>query len=48
MGSKADWVIDGKWAANLPSPLFNYPKFFEKDKEISKGKLKPVVSFVKA
>jgi hypothetical protein len=27
---------------------FNYPKFFEKDKEISKGKLKPVVSFVKA
>lgn len=48
MGSKAEWPLDGKWAANLPSPLFNYPDFFEKEKEIRKGKLKPVVSLAKA
>lgn len=48
MGSKADWVLDGMRTANLPSPLFNYPEFFEKEKEIRKGKLKPVVSLAKA
>lgn len=48
MGSKANWVLDGMGASNLPSPLFNYPAFFEKEKEIRKGKLKPVVSLAKA
>lgn len=48
MGSKANWVLDGMGAANLPSPLFSYPAFFEKEKEIRKGKLKPVVSLAKA
>ncbi len=48
MGSKAEWPIDGMGAANLPSPLFNYPEFFAREKEIRKGKLKPVVSLSKA
>jgi len=33
--------------ANLPNPLFDYPEFFQKEKEIRKGKLKPVVSLAK-
>lgn len=48
MGSKAEWPLDGMKLANLPSPLFNYPEFYEKEKEIRKGKLKPAVSLAKA
>ena len=48
MGAKAEWPLDGMGAANLPSPLFNYPEFFEREKEIRKGKLKAVVSLSKA
>lgn len=49
MGSKAEWTLDGMGAAaKFPSPLFNYPDFFVKEKEIRKTKLKPVVSLAKA
>ena len=48
MGSKAEWTLEGMGTTNLPSPLFNYPDFFVKEKEIRKGKLKPVVSLAKA
>lgn len=47
MGPKAEWRVERMGAANLPDPLFNYPAFFEKEKEIRGDKLKPVSSLAK-
>jgi S-DNA-T family DNA segregation ATPase FtsK/SpoIIIE len=47
MGAKVEWRIERMGAANLPDPLFNYPAFFKKEKEIRGDKLKPVSSLAK-
>ncbi|MDP2759632.1 MAG: FtsK/SpoIIIE domain-containing protein [Sideroxyarcus sp.] len=48
MGSKVDWRVEKMGAANLPDPLFKYPEFFVREKEIRKGKIKPNASLAKA
>lgn len=48
MGSKVDWRIEKMGTANLPDPLFKYPEFFAREKEIRKGKIKPNTSLAKA
>lgn len=47
MGAKVDWRVDKMGASNLPDPLFDYPAFFKREKEIRGDKLKPVSSFAK-
>ena len=46
MGSKVDWKVERMGAANLPDPLFDYEKFFAKEKEL-RGTLKPVSSLAR-
>lgn len=48
MGSKVQWRVEKMTAANLPDPLFKYPEFFAREKEIRKGKIKPSTSLAKA
>lgn len=48
MGSKVEWRVEKMGSVNLPDPLFNYPEFFVREKEIRNGKIKPSVSLAKA
>lgn len=48
MGAKVEWRVEKMGAANLPDPLFMYPMFFEREKEIRKGKIKPNASLSRA
>lgn len=48
MGSKVDWRVEKMGVANLPDPLFKYPEFFAREKEIRKGKIKQNASLAKA
>ena len=48
MGSRVDWRVEKMGAANLPDPLFKYPEFFAREKEIRKGKIKPNTSLARA
>ncbi len=50
MGSKVDWRVEKMGPANLPDPLFRYPEFFAREREIreGKGKIKPNASLAKA
>ena len=48
MGSKVDWRVEKMGTANLPDPLFKYPDFFAREKEIRRGKVKPNASLAKA
>lgn len=47
MGAKVDWRLERMGTADLPDPLFNYPSFFAKEKEIRGDKLKQVTSLAK-
>ena len=44
MGSRVDWKVERMGAGNLPDPLFDYEKFFAKEKELRGATLKPVSS----
>lgn len=48
MGSRVEWRVEKLGSVNLPDPLFNYPEFFVREKEIRKGKIKPNASLAKA
>ena len=43
MGSKVEWRVERMGVGNLPDPLFDYEKFFAKEKEL-RGALKAVSS----
>lgn len=47
MGTKAQWRLERMGSGNLPDPLFDYPAFFAKEKEIRGDKLKVVTSLAK-
>lgn len=47
MGSKVDWKVERMGAGNLPDPLFDYEKFFAKEKELRGATLKPVSSLAR-
>ncbi len=47
LGSKAEWRLERMGSAQLPDPLFDYPAFFNKEKEIRGDKLKPCSSLAK-
>jgi len=47
LGSKAEWRLERMGSAQLPDPLFDYPSFFAKEKEIRGDKLKPCSSLAK-
>jgi len=47
LGSKAEWRLERMGSAQLPDPLFDYPAFFAKEKEIRGDKLKPCSSLAK-
>lgn len=47
MGSKVDWKVERMGAGNLPDPLFDYEKFFAKEKELRGAALRPVSSFAR-
>ncbi|MBG6223353.1 S-DNA-T family DNA segregation ATPase FtsK/SpoIIIE [Janthinobacterium sp. CAN_S1] len=46
MGSKVDWRVERMGAGNLPDPLFDYEKFFAREKEL-RGTLKAVSSLAR-
>ncbi len=46
MGSKVDWKVERMGAASLPDPLFDYERFFAKEKEL-RGALRPVSSMAR-
>lgn len=46
MGSKVDWKVERMGTGNLPDPLFDYEKFFAKEKEL-RGTLKSVSSLAR-
>jgi len=48
MGARADWRVERMGSANLPDPLFDYPAFFAKEKEIRREKLKVCSSLAKS
>ena len=48
MGAKVEWRVERMGAANLPDPLFKYPEFFAREKEIRGDKLKPSTSLARA
>ena len=48
MGSRVEWRVEKMGTGNLPDPLFNYPEFFSREKELRKGKIKANVSLAKA
>ncbi len=47
MGTRVDWKVERMGAANLPDPLFEYEKFFAKEKELRGTTLKPVSSMAR-
>lgn len=47
MGSKVDWKVERMGAGNLPDPLFDYEKFFAKERELRGPTLKPVSSLAR-
>ncbi len=47
LGDRVEWRVERMGAANLPDPLFNYPAFFAKEKEIRNGNLRRSPSFAK-
>lgn len=47
MGSRVDWRVERMGAGNLPDPLFDYEKFFAKEKELRGATLKPVSSLAR-
>jgi len=47
MGSRVDWKVERMGAGNLPDPLFDYEKFFAKEKELRGTALKPVSSLAR-
>lgn len=47
MGSRVKWEVRGMRGGNLPDPLFDYEKFFAKEKEIRGVALKPVSSLAR-
>jgi len=47
MGSKVEWRVEKMGSANLPDPLFKYPEFFAREKEIRKGKVKASASIAR-
>ena len=47
MGSRVDWKVERMGAGNLPDPLFDYEKFFAKEKELRGAALKPVSSLAR-
>lgn len=47
MDGRADWRLERMGAGNLPDPLFDYPSFLAKEKEIRKGKFKASTSLAK-
>ena len=47
MGSKVDWKVERMGAGNLPNPLFDYEKFFAKEKELRGLTLKPISSLAR-
>lgn len=47
MGSRVKWEVKGMGAGNLPDPLFDYEKFFAKEKELRGLTLKPVSSLAR-
>ena len=48
MGSKVEWRVERMGAANLPDPLFQYPAFFAREREIRGDKLKSNASVARA
>ena len=47
LGPKAQWRCERMGSANLPDPLFDYPAFFEKEKEVRGDKLRACSSLAK-
>ncbi len=47
MGARVEWRVERMGAANLPDPLFEYEKFFAKEKEL-RGTVKSVSSLARA
>lgn len=47
MGSRVDWKIERMGSGNLPDPLFDYEKFFAKERELRGPTLKPVSSLAR-
>jgi len=47
MGSRVDWKVERMGAGNLPDPLFDYEKFFAKEKELRGSTLKQVSSLAR-
>lgn len=48
MGSKVQWRVERMGAGNLPDPLFDYERFFAKEKELRGAALKLSMSVAKA
>ena len=47
MGSKVDWKVERMGAGNLPDPLFDYEKFYAKEKELRGATIRPVSSLAR-
>lgn len=47
MGSRVDWRVERMGVGNLPDPLFDYEKFFAKEKELRGPTLKPISSLAR-
>jgi S-DNA-T family DNA segregation ATPase FtsK/SpoIIIE len=47
MGPRVDWRVERMGVGNLPDPLFDYEKFFAKEKELRGPTLKPVSSLAR-
>ena len=47
MGSRVEWKVERMGAGNLPDPLFDYEKFFAKERELRGAALKPVSSLAR-
>lgn len=47
MGDKVEWRVERMGSANLPDPLFDFPSFAAKEKEIRGSKFKRVVSLAR-
>ncbi|HNG02303.1 MAG TPA: FtsK/SpoIIIE domain-containing protein [Nitrospira sp.] len=47
MGDKADWRVERMGTGNLPDPLFDFPAFASKEREIRGAKFKSVTSLAR-
>ncbi len=47
MGARVEWRVERMGAGNLPDPLFDYEKFFAKEKELRGATLRPVSSLAR-